>query len=174
MSTNQKANCSCDEPRFALHSRLADHPPGANRRLVAFLRDRGDGVSIQKQLQVILGYCNEHDTVVVEQVIDSGHSSEALQGSLMEARRLLANADGIIVFDLDRLSEHQERGYELRPLLHEFFCGSGHKRLISVSEGIDTRTAAGQLAALEIINQVKDQGSHEDWVSNTHKTQREF
>lgn len=174
MVTQQHKQCSCNEPRVALHGRLADHPPGTNRRLVAFLTDRGDGVSVHQQMKVIAEYCAEHDMNVVEQVIYSGGSQSTLQQSLIETRRLLDKADGIIVSDLNRLTEHQERGYELRPLLHEFFCGDCHKRLISVAEGIDTRTASGQLAAIEIVNQVKDPDSHEDWVPDTQKTIRGY
>lgn len=155
--------CNCPEPRRALHTHLAEDPPGRNRRVVAFVKEDQDSIAAGEQLALIKDYCADHGLNIGETIVWDGSSSTSLE----QAIRDLGTADGLIVSDLNRLVQYTERGYELRRVLHEFFKAEPRKRLIAVSEGIDTRSANGQMAALEIINQIKDPDAHEDWVPNT-------
>jgi DNA invertase Pin-like site-specific DNA recombinase len=145
---------------------LAEDPPGKNRRVVAFLKEDQDSLSSGQQLELIKDYCRDHGLTVSKTIISDGRACTSLE----EAIRDLANADGLIISDLNRLVKHNERGYDLRPVLNEFIQAEFQKRLIAVMEGIDTRSASGQIAAMEIINQVKDPGGHEDWVPNTSRS----
>ena len=44
---------------------------------------------------------------------------------------------------------------DLKPLLHQFFC-SGSRFLVTVKEGVNTQSAAGQKAAIEVLDSLKD------------------
>jgi len=63
----------------------------------------------------------------------------------------LENADGLISVDLNQFaSSHGDRVRELRPLIHHFFCLGG-KHLITINDGVDTSTHAGQQNAMDSI-----------------------
>lgn len=163
MISSNRTGCSCAVLRSTMHSQLAEHPPGRNRSVLAFLKEDDDSMSLKEQLDLIEEFCEIHGLKIARKIIYQGSQATSLE----EAIRQLAFTDGMIVSDLNRLVAHQcDRGHDLRTLLHEFVGAPAHKRLISVSEGIDTRTTSGQQAAVEIINQVKDSGSREDWVQN--------
>lgn len=149
MTTNEMNNeyCLCESPRSVLHTHLSENPPGRNRKLVAFLKESRDSLLIDEQLRVILAFCEDHLTEIVAQIIDDGPESLPVQ-EIIEALR---SADGIIVSDLNRLVEHIEQGNYLGPVLHEFFCGRSPKRLVSVCEGLDTKSIAGQFSAIELL-----------------------
>lgn len=151
----------CSGARKVLHGHLCDAPPGMNRNLLAFVKDAAGGLSAAEQLELLQQYCADHGLKVARLIVCGGDPETSIQ----EALRSLNDVDGLIVSDLNRLVEHAaDRGYDLRAFIHQFFCANSFKRLISVAEGIDTRTPAGQAAALELINQVKDAGACEDCV----------
>lgn len=168
MISNNMSRCGCAELRSTIHSQLAENAPGRNRSLLAFLKEDEDSMPIKQQFDLIEEFCRIHGLKVARKIVYQGSRATSLE----EAIRQMAFTDGVIVSDLNRLVSHQcDRGHDLRILLHEFVGAPAHKRLVSVLEGIDTRTAAGQQAALETINQIKDSGSHEDWVPNTSRAE---
>jgi DNA invertase Pin-like site-specific DNA recombinase len=149
----EKAKCVCPNPKTVLHGGLAELGLGHNRNLVAYLRETGGDPSVDQQAALIGQYCADHGHEITLTVLDGGNQADSME-TAMES---LANADGLIVTDLNRFVVHNnDRGRDLRPLLHEFMCAGVHKRLISIREGIDTATAAGQRAVMEVINQLKD------------------
>ncbi len=166
MISNNKSRCNCAELRSTIHSQLAENAPGRNRSLLAFLKEDDNSMPINQQLDLINEFCQIHGLKLARKIVFQDTRATSLQ----EAIRQMAFTDGLIVSDLDRLVSHEcDRGHDLRTLLHEFVGAPAHKRLVSVSEGIDTRTPSGQQAAMEMINQIKDSGSHEDWVPNTSR-----
>jgi DNA invertase Pin-like site-specific DNA recombinase len=131
-----------------------------NTRLIAYLRP-GQNKTICQQRAEITTFCDEHGYCVTAEFMDEHKPGPGLQ----EALQHLQNVDGIIASDLNRFVEHDSyRARDLRPLLHHFLSNRA-KHLLVIEEGIDTSTAAGQLAVMESINQLKDadQDFHTNW-----------
>lgn len=73
-----------------------------------------------------------------------------------QAMQQLSHANGLIAYELERFVHHQhDRLLDLKPLLHQFFC-SGGRFLVTVKEGVNTQSAAGQKAAIEVMDSLKD------------------
>lgn len=122
-----------------------------NHKVVAYVR-ACDEMGVDEQFVEIEKYAKEHHLSVLETFCDVGAPMSGLSHALEE----LEIADGLIVCNLDRLVAHpNDRLRDLRPILHRF-CSHEGKHLISIEEGVDTSTPAGQRNALELINELKD------------------
>ncbi len=118
-------------------------------RTVAYLRVSTDkqaehGVSLEAQRAKVEAYAQLYDLDLVAVVEDAGQSAKSLdRPGLDRALSLLreGQADAILVVKLDRLTRSVR---DLGNLLETYFH-SGQWALMSVSENIDTRSAAGRL-----------------------------
>lgn len=116
-------------------------------RAVAYLRVSTDkqadrGVSLEVQREKVSQYAALYDLEIVDVIEDAGHSGKSLQRpGLQRALSMLRSrdADALLVVKLDRLTRSVR---DLGALVESTFPRSA---LLSVSEQIDTRTAAGRL-----------------------------
>jgi hypothetical protein len=101
---------------------------------------------------VISDYCHDNEYYVKATFVDQGKPSVGLK----DAMKAVDDADGLIAADLNRFVEHSsDRFRDLRPFVHHFFCHAA-KHLITVEEGVDTGSCAGQANVVELMNQVKE------------------
>ena len=123
--------------------------PTANRtRTVAYLRvstekqaDRG--VSLDAQRAKVQAYAELYDLALVAIEVDAGESAKSLdRPALQRALAMLKRgaAEALLVVKLDRLTRSVR---DLAELLDCYF--TKRAALLSVSEQIDTRSAAGRL-----------------------------
>ncbi len=161
-----EGRCSC-EPEISAklcHCHTLNNPWSKNSlhapsralheaSLVAYIRIGGqDHLSKDEQTNLIAAYCTQHGFRLAQTFVDFGKPSQALRDALQE----LEKHDGIIAVDLNSFVEHQDdRMRDLRPFIHHFFCHPS-KHLITIQEGIDTGSAAGQKAAIEFSSQIKE------------------
>jgi len=118
-------------------------------RAVAYLRVSTDkqaehGVSLDAQRAKVEAYASLYDLDLVDVVVDAGVSAKTLERpGLGRALAMLEGdeADAILVVKLDRLTRSVG---DLGHLLDTYFA-PGRWALMSVSENIDTRSAAGRL-----------------------------
>ena len=102
-----------------------------------------EGVSLAAQEAKLRAYCAALDLELVAVVADAGVSAKSLERpGLTQALALLDSgaAEGLLVVKLDRLTRSVR---DLGALLDGYF--SARFSLLSVSDSIDTRTAAGRL-----------------------------
>lgn len=125
-------------------------------RVVGYLRvsteqQADGGVSLDTQREKLIAYAKATDLQLVEIVEDAGISAKTLERpGLQAALRALTEgrADGILVVKLDRLTRSVR---DLGKLVEDFF--TKEFSLLSVSDSIDTRTAAGRLV-LNVLTSV--------------------
>jgi site-specific DNA recombinase len=118
-------------------------------RTVAYLRVSTDkqaehGVSLDAQRAKVQAYASLYDLELVAIIEDAGQSAKSLERpGLDQALTLLreGQADALLVVKLDRLTRSVR---DLGDLLERYFH-PGRWALMSVSENIDTRSAAGRL-----------------------------
>lgn len=118
-------------------------------RAVAYLRvstsqQADHGISLDAQRAKIEAYCELYDIDLVAVEVDAGQSAKTLdRPALQRALAMLRDgeADALLVVKLDRLTRSVRH---LGKLVDEYFAG-GRFALLSVSEKIDTRSAAGRL-----------------------------
>lgn len=118
-------------------------------RTVAYLRVSTDkqaeqGVSLEAQRSKVEAYAQLYDLELVAVIEDAGQSAKSLdRPGLDRALTLLrdGDADALLVVKLDRLTRSVR---DLGELLESYFH-AGPWALMSVSENIDTRSAAGRL-----------------------------
>lgn len=116
-------------------------------RAVAYLRvstedQAGKGVSLAAQRSKVEAYASLYELELVAMVEDAGLSAKTMdRPGLQQALAMLAKgkADALVVMKLDRLTRSVR---DLGELLEGPFAKAA---LLSVSEQIDTRTAAGRL-----------------------------
>lgn len=121
----------------------------ARPRVIAYVRVSTEkqaehGVSLDAQRAKIEAYAALYDLDVVALEVDAGISASTLdRPALVRALAALegGRADGIVVVKLDRLTRSVR---DLGDLVDRYFA-NGRYSLISVSENVDTRTAAGRL-----------------------------
>jgi DNA invertase Pin-like site-specific DNA recombinase len=104
-----------------------------------------DGVSLLNQQAKLRAFADLHDLELVEMIVDAGVSAKNLnRPGLQQALSLLrkGQADGLVVYKLDRLSRSVA---DWNHLIDGYFGDRAGKQLMSVSDSIDTRTAAGRL-----------------------------
>jgi site-specific DNA recombinase len=119
-------------------------------RIIAYSRvstqDQSDhGVSLQAQRAKLAAYAGVYDLEVVEFIQDAGESAKSLNRTgLQRALEMLRNgqADGLAIVKLDRLTRSVG---DFQTLIDGYFGEKAGKQLFSVSDSIDTRTAAGRL-----------------------------
>ncbi len=127
--------------------------PSHQTRLVGYIRTGFDDADAARQLDLIEKYCSEHDYCLTNIFVDQGKPSFGLSRALQELR----NAQGLIALDLSRfVDDTGDRLRDLRPFVHHFFCNP-NKHLITLNEGIDTGTIAGQMSAVEVLKQRHDE-----------------
>jgi DNA invertase Pin-like site-specific DNA recombinase len=103
-----------------------------------------EGVSLEAQQEKIRQYAELYQLEIVATPTDPGESGKNLKRpGIQKALAMLRNreADGLIVFKLDRLT--REPG-DWAMLLCDYFCEKAGKRLFSVSDHVDTRSAMGR------------------------------
>lgn len=118
-------------------------------RAVAYLRvstekQADKGVSLDAQRAKVEAYAQLYELELVEVVVDAGVSAKSLvRTGLEKALGMLKSgrADALLVVKLDRLTRSVA---DLGELVETYFQ-SGKYALLSVSEQIDTRSAAGRL-----------------------------
>ena len=121
----------------------------AATKTVAYIRVSTDkqadhGVSLEAQESKARAYAELYDLELVAVKVDAGVSAKSLdRPALQEALAMLTSgqAEALLVVKLDRLTRSV---CDLGELVDRFFS-SGRWSLMSVSENIDTRTAAGRL-----------------------------
>lgn len=126
-------------------------------RTIAYLRVSTDkqadkGVSLAAQRAKIEAYAVLYDLQLVDVVVDAGESAKSLgRPGLQRALGALRDgrADALLVVKLDRLTRSVR---DLGDLVDRYFA-DGRRALLSVSEQIDTRTAAGRLV-LNVLGSV--------------------
>jgi len=118
-------------------------------RTVAYLRVSTDkqaerGLSLEAQRVKAIAYAQLYDLDLVDIIVDAGASAKTLtRPGLQRALSALrtGDADAILVVKLDRLTRSV---HDLGVLLDDYFTDP-RWALLSVSENIDTRSAAGRL-----------------------------
>ena len=126
-------------------------------RTVAYIRvstakQADHGVSLDAQRAKVEAYAHLYDLDLVDLVIDAGISAKTLdRPGLTRALAMLeqGEVEAILVVKLDRLTRSVR---DLGHLLDAYFA-SGRWALLSVSENIDTRSAAGRLV-LNVLTSV--------------------
>ena len=119
-------------------------------RIILYARvstvDQSDnGVSLEAQQAKLESYASLYDLTVAKTIVDAGESAKSLnRPGLQQALELLrtGNADGLAVVKLDRLTRSIS---DWQSLIDDYFGERAGKQLFSVSDSIDTRTAAGRL-----------------------------
>ncbi|MEO7037387.1 MAG: recombinase family protein [Polyangiaceae bacterium] len=125
-------------------------------RVIGYVRvssdqQRDEGVSLDAQRAKLAAYALAMDLVLVEIVADAGVSAKTLdRPGLRQVLGMLdrGEADGILVTKLDRLTRSVR---DLGDLVDRYFASKWS--LLSVSDSIDTRTAAGRLV-LNVLTSV--------------------
>lgn len=112
-----------------------------------------DGVTLAAQREKLEAYAKLYDVELVEVVEDAGLSAKNLKRPGLQ-RILTAldrrQVDGILVAKLDRLTRSVA---DMATLIDRYFGERAGKQLLSVSDQIDTRTAAGRLV-LNVLSSV--------------------
>ena len=102
------------------------------------------GQSLEAQQAKVTAYAGLYDLELVEVIVDAGASAKTLdRPGLTRALAMLKSgeADALVVVKLDRLTRSVR---DLGELVDRYFA-NGKAALLSVSEQIDTRSAAGRL-----------------------------
>ena len=118
---------------------------------VATEQQADGGVSIDAQREKLFAYAKAMDLTLVEVIEDAGESAKTLnRPGLRRALSMLegGEADGLLVTKLDRLTRSVR---DLGDLVDRYFAA--RCALLSVSDSIDTRTAAGRLV-LNVLTSV--------------------
>ena len=100
------------------------------------------GYSLDAQTAKLQAYAALYDIELIDIVVDAGVSAKSLKREgLQRVLSTLDNggADAVLIFKLDRLTRSVK---DWNVLIEKYFT---HKALLSVSDQIDTRTAAGRL-----------------------------
>jgi len=110
-----------------------------------------EGISLEAQREKARQYCQLYDLDLVAVEVDAGASGKTTDRyGLRSALAMLeaGEADGLLVVKLDRLTRSVK---DLAMLLETYFA-SGQWDLLSVSENIDTTTAAGRLVLNVLVS----------------------
>jgi nucleotide-binding universal stress UspA family protein len=116
-------------------------------RLIAYLR-KSVTLTTDEQRKIIEEYCQRKSYKIIEFVdSDFDRPGSGLEFALNETAR----SDGLIVCDLDRLvAANEDTRYELRLLIDRLWHNK--KIIVSVLDGINTVTVAGQEAMIEHLS----------------------
>ena len=120
--------------------------------LIAYIRDNGSDLSAKEQVQMLDQYCGTRNWHIVA-YFDSDTAVPSF--GLSNALNTLDQADGIIAVDLNRFVTHPEkRLFELKKFIEKML--HRQKVLITVRDGVETITPAGQEAIMDSLNEWKD------------------
>ncbi len=148
MEAEKDCVCTGSRPWFRTAAANFSHPV----RLIAYARSESETKCLE-QFDRIEDFCNANNFELVGRFRDIASVPGV---GLHQAIQQLSHANGIVAVDLDRfVHHHQDRLLDLKPLLHQFFC-SGTRFLVTIKEGVNTQSAAGQKAALEVMDSLKD------------------
>lgn len=119
-------------------------------KTVAYVRVSTDkqadhGVSLDAQQAKIIAYAQLYDLDLVDVIVDAGESAKTLdRPGLQRALSMLESGEAaaLLVVKLDRLTRSV---VDLGALVERYFSSHTGPALLSVSEQIDTRSAAGRL-----------------------------
>jgi DNA invertase Pin-like site-specific DNA recombinase len=119
-------------------------------KVAGYVRVSGDdqareGVSLGVKVEKIRLYAELHALELVEVLSDPGVSAKTLERpGLSRALAMLdaGRVGGLVVFKLDRLTRNLG---DWSALIDRYFGEKGGRSLMSVSESVDTRTAAGRM-----------------------------
>ena len=118
-------------------------------KTVAYIRVSTDkqadrGVSLDAQRAKVDAYAALYDLELVEVVVEAASASKLTRPGLATALEMVkaGAADALLVVKLDRLTRSVR---DLGDLVETYFAKSEGPALMSVSEQIDTRSAAGRL-----------------------------
>ncbi len=110
-----------------------------------------DGLSLIHQEDRIRAYCDLHELELVGMIVDAGVSAKTLErpglGRILDQLRR-GDIDGMVISKLDRLTRSL-RDWDY--LIEHFFSERAGRRLFSITDSIDTRTAAGRLVLNVIV-----------------------
>lgn len=114
-------------------------------KVIGYVRVSTDkqGLSLDAQTEKLEAYARLYDLELVQTIVDDGLSAKSLQRpGLQRALAMLktGKAEGLLIAKLDRLTRSVK---DLATLLDDYFVKKF--TLLSVSDQIDTRTAAGEL-----------------------------
>lgn len=104
-----------------------------------------EGVSLDAQRAKVVGYADLYGLELVGIEVDAGASAKSLdRPALARALAMLdrGEADGLVIAKLDRLSRSVG---DWDRLIADYFGEKAGRKLWSVADSIDTRTAAGRL-----------------------------
>lgn len=104
-----------------------------------------NGVSLDAQTAKLRAFADLHDLEVADIAVDAGESAKSLKRpGLQNALAMLKSgeADGICIAKLDRLTRSVA---DWQCLIDGYFSERAGKQLFSVTDSIDTRSAAGRL-----------------------------
>jgi site-specific DNA recombinase len=128
---------------------MRNHTKTIKTRVVAYLRVSTDkqadhGISLDAQRAKLTAYAELYDLDLVTVEVDAGASAKTLdRPALQRALTTLkaGRADALLVVKLDRLTRSVR---DLADLVDDYFR-DGKYALLSVSEQVDTRSAAGRM-----------------------------
>lgn len=141
-------DCLCVTPTtgFSLN-------PNKKENLVGYVRADDENDAAEKSAS-LKEYCEKNNYSLQQIYLDLGDKPSY---EMTAALNDLEIADGIIATDINQfIAPSLDRMRDIRPFVHNFFC-TGAKHLITVEDGIDTGTAQGQLAAMDLLSRVKDE-----------------
>jgi DNA invertase Pin-like site-specific DNA recombinase len=130
--------------------RQASRGDAGQTRTVAYVRVSTDkqaekGVSLGAQQAKLRAYADLYSLDLVDVIVDAGLSAKTLERpGLVRALGMLraGQAEALLVVKLDRLTRSVR---DLGQLVADYFAAPDGPALLSVSEQVDTRTAAGRL-----------------------------
>lgn len=129
---------------------------GQATRVIGYIRvsteqQADGGVSLEAQREKVRAYALAMDLVLVDVIVDAGFSAKSLERPGLRsalARLEAGDATALLVVKLDRLTRSVR---DLGDLVERYFAS--RFALLSVSDSIDTRTAAGRLV-LNVLTSV--------------------
>jgi hypothetical protein len=120
--------------------------------LIGYVRVGDSLVSEIEQLNAIKDYCRIHKHRCLAVYTDSAQPAFGLTRALDSLKKV----DGLIAYDASRLVNNVSDSYrELRPLVESRFM-HGHKKLITIADGFENVTAAGQENLMNMLNEWHD------------------
>lgn len=105
----------------------------------------GSGVSLEMQAEKVRQYAALHSLELVDVVSDPGASAKSLDRPGLRSaldRLKSGEASGLVILKLDRLTRNVR---DLTTLVEDYFGPNSGRSLMSVSESIDTGSAAGRM-----------------------------
>jgi len=117
-------------------------------KLIGYVRTGDSPASEIDQVNAILDYCLIQRYDIVALLKEHGPPSIGKA----QAFELLKKADGLIAYDITRLAGNASDSFrELRPLI-EGSIMHGHKKFITIADGLENVTPTGQEVLMNVLN----------------------